>query len=76
MLSLENATPSQIFGIDNNPLAVFIAKINMLLKFSDMDFIPQIYCTDFLSFEENLCGDKGMSECLNKSFDYICTNPP
>lgn len=76
MLSLENAMPNQIFGIDNNPLAVFIAKINMLVKFSDMDFIPQIYCVDFLDFEENLCSDKGGSECLNKSFDYICTNPP
>lgn len=75
MLSLDNAMPNQIFGIDNNPLAVFIAKINMLLKFSDMDFIPQIYCADFLDFEESLC-DKGVSECLNKRFDYICTNPP
>ena len=74
MLSLDNANPNQIFGIDNNPLAVFIAKINMLLKFSDMDFIPQIYCADFLDFGESLCGDKGVSECL--SFDYICTNPP
>lgn len=74
MLSLDNAMPNQIFGIDNNPLAVFIAKINMLLKFSDMDFIPQIYCADFLDFGESLCGDKGVSECL--SFDYICTNPP
>lgn len=76
ILSLENAMPNQIFGIDNNPLAVFIAKINMLIKFSDIDFIPQIYCADFLDFEENLCSDKGVSECLNKSFDYICTNPP
>lgn len=76
MLSLDNAMPNQIFGIDNNPLAVFIAKINMLIKFSDMDFIPQVYCADFLDFEENLCGNKSVSECLNKSFDYICTNPP
>ena len=82
ILSLENAMPSQIFGIDNNPLAVFIAKINMLIKFSDMDFMPQIYCADFLDIEENLT--KGLAEgvgnsareCLNKSFDYICTNPP
>ena len=74
MLSLDNAMPNQIFGIDNNPLAVFIAKINMLVKFSDMDFIPQIYCADFLDFGESLCGNKGVSECL--SFDYICTNPP
>ena len=74
MLSLDNANPNQIFGIDNNPLAVFIAKINMLLKFSDMDFFPQIYCADFLDCKENLF--QSTNNILNKEFDYICTNPP
>lgn len=74
MLSLDNAMPNQIFGIDNNPLAVFIAKINMLVKFSDMDFIPQIYCADFLDCKENLF--QSTNNILNKEFDYICTNPP
>ncbi len=74
ILSLKNAKPHQIFGIDNNPLAVFIAKVNMLLKFSDMDFLPQIYCVDFLDCEENL--SKSANNILNKEFDYICTNPP
>lgn len=73
ILSLKNAKPHQIFGIDNNPLAVFIAKVNMLLKFSDMDFLPQIYCADFLDCE-NL--SKSANNILSKRVDYICTNPP
>lgn len=67
ILSLKNAKPSQIFGIDNNPLAVFMAKINMLIKFSNVEFIPQIYCIDYLA---------NSIKNLNKPFDYIITNPP
>ena len=68
LLGLQNANPSQIYGIDNDYIAVFIAKINLLLKFKDDEFIPQIYCADFLNENE-------MKNLPNK-FDYIITNPP
>lgn len=61
-----NAAPTQLFGVDNDYIAVFICKINLLLKYPNKSFIPQIYCADFLqdSFE------------IDKKFDYIVTNPP
>ena len=52
-----NANPNQLFGIDNDYIAVFICKINLLLKYKDVVFTPQIYCGDFLQdnlFTENL----------------------
>lgn len=61
-----NAIPTQLFGIDNDHIAVFICKINLLLKYPHNSFVPQIYCADFLqeSFD------------FDQKFDYIVTNPP
>ena len=66
LLTVRAENPNQIYGIDNDKIAVLIAKINLLLKYSSVEFVPQIYCADFLS-DLNLCG---------KKFDYIATNPP
>ena len=63
ILALEGAKPSQIFACDNDPIAVMIAKINLLLKFPDEEFEPQIYCCDFLKVS-------------NRTYDYIISNPP
>lgn len=79
-MSLKNANPSQIFGIDNDHIAVFIAKINLLVKFSDLEFNPQIYCVDYLesSGVDSLFGSEiqSIDTIQNMHFDYICTNPP
>lgn len=48
MIALENVRPEQIFGCDNDPIAVMLAKFNLLLKFPDEDFEPQIFCCDYL----------------------------
>ena len=63
ILALEGVKPSQIFGCDNDPIAVMIAKINLLLKFPNEEFEPQIYCCDFLKVS-------------NRTYDYIISNPP
>ena len=69
-MNLQNAKAEQIFGIDNDPIAVFIAKINLLLKFPNDEFEPQIYCCDYLNLPTNL------NEICKNKFDYIITNPP
>lgn len=89
LLSLKTAKPHQIFGIDNDPLAVFIAKINLLLKFSDIEFSPQVYCADYLDLNEGQSSTQSLfanaiQSAQNQStnnisqtpFDYIITNPP
>ena len=65
LISIPAKNPEQIFGIDNDKIAVMIAKVNLLIKYKNFEFIPQIYCTDFLQ-ENN----------FDKKFDYIATNPP
>ena len=65
--------PENIYGIDIDAIAVNIAKINLIMKFPDMDFYPNIFCADFLfDIDQNFLYDK-----LNLTeFDCIATNPP
>ena len=72
LITVNVSEPNQIFGVDNDKVAVLISKINMLLKYSDMEFIPQIYCFDFL-IDNSVIAQHPVFE---KKFDYIATNPP
>lgn len=65
-----NANPTQIFGFDNDEIAVFICKINLLLKYKKYSFTPQIYCLNFIDNNQSFISN------LNIKFDYIITNPP
>ena len=67
-LKLEHARMEQLFGIDNDPLAVMIAKANLIVKFNESAVYPQIYQMDFLLHAASALGDL--------KFDYIVTNPP
>jgi predicted RNA methylase len=59
--------PSNIYGIDFDNIAVMIARINILIKFKNIDFVPNIVCKNTLLDID----DKNM-----KDFDIIATNPP
>ena len=59
--------PNYIYGVDSDEIACFIAKINLIIKYRDFEFKPNIYNTDFLLN----CGD-----LENARFDVIATNPP
>lgn len=72
LLSVVVSNPNQIFGIDNDRIAVLISKINLLLKYKDFDFSPQVYCFDFLMGHSIT----QQSFVFEKKFDYIATNPP
>lgn len=65
-----NADPNQIFGFDNDEIAVFICKINLLLNYKTYVFKPHIYCLDFIG------GNNAFLSHLKLKFDYIITNPP
>ena len=68
LLAVDAATPHQLFGVDNDCIAVLIAKINLLLKYKEIEFIPQIYCLNYLTCQQ--------SPLFGARFDYIATNPP
>lgn len=72
LLALDASDPRQLFGIDKDENAVFIAKINLFLKYKNLDFSPQIFCLDYLS-EQDLFNNNAI---LTQKFDYIATNPP
>ena len=66
--------PENLYGIDIDPVAVNVAKINLILKFSHIDFYPNIYCMDSLmDLDESLLFRGGK---VFPRFDIIATNPP
>lgn len=59
--------PNNIYGCDIDDIACFIAKINLIVKFKDIEFYPNIYNINFLS-------DNSIFKDIK--FDIIATNPP
>ena len=72
LLSLNCNDPNLIYGIDNDAVAVMIAKINLLCKYSNIQFIPHVYCLNYLEANSLLV----CNPVLDELFDYIYTNPP
>ena len=72
LLYVQTHTPECLYGFDINPIAVMIAGTNLLVKYSEYDFVPHVYCLDFLK--------KDMFDSERKDipfkFDNIYTNPP
>ena len=68
LLKVQHAQMEQLYGIDNDPLAVMIAKANLMVKYNESTVYPQIYQMDFLLHAASALGDL--------RFDYIVTNPP
>jgi len=61
-----DANANQIYGVDNDPIAVMIAKFNYFIKFPDAEY-PKIFHDDFLVWYLNN---------INLDFDYVMGNPP
>ncbi len=61
--------PQNIYGVDNDELAVFIAKVNLLAAFPEVVFTPQIYCADYRRYDK-------LPRALQQKFQLIVTNPP
>lgn len=66
--------PLNIYGIDCDKIAVRIARLNLLIKFKNQNFTPNIFCKNtLLDFNDLFKGR--YSKSLN-NFDIIATNPP
>ena len=72
LLSVQTNTPECLYGFDINPIAVMIAGTNLLAKYSEHNFIPNVFCSDFL--KNDLFDIKRQS--IPVKFDNIYTNPP
>ena len=63
LMCIKGVSPCNLYGFDIDPIAVMIAKFNLIAKYPHMDFIPKIFCCDF--------------NTANKTkYDYVITNPP
>ena len=66
LINIPSTDPLNIYGADKDPIAVKLARINLMLKYKTIDFSPNIFCFDTLTtkqFKDNF-------------FDLIISNPP
>jgi predicted RNA methylase len=66
LLNIPNIKPEQIYAVDNDPVAVMIAKFNYFLRFPNAKVV-NIFTDDFLS---------PSNTHLDVKFDFVVTNPP
>jgi len=67
--------PKNIYGIDIDEIAVRIARINLLVKYKDKNFAPNIVCKNTL-FEIGNYDLFSLNDENIRDFDVIATNPP
>jgi len=65
LMGVKTTRPEQLVGYDINPVAVMMARTNLLAKYADTVFDPQVFCKDFLADND-----------AKTMFDHIYTNPP
>jgi len=67
--------PKNIYGIDIDEIAVRIARLNILIKYKNKDFAPNIVCKNTLleigNYDLFSLNDENI-----RDFDVIATNPP
>ncbi|EKD83212.1 MAG: DNA binding protein, partial [uncultured bacterium] len=66
--------PNRLYGLDSDRRAVRIARINLLLAFPEITFMPQVYHADTL-LQKSDSEPFDMTN-LKKRFTLIATNPP
>ncbi|MDD5134908.1 MAG: N-6 DNA methylase, partial [Phycisphaerae bacterium] len=67
--------PSNIYGIDIDKIAVRIARLNILIKYKNKDFAPNIVCKNAL-FDVGNYDLFSLNDDNIKNFDIVATNPP
>ncbi|MDR2547211.1 MAG: N-6 DNA methylase [Lachnospiraceae bacterium] len=75
LLNAQGATPTQLYGVDCDPIAVMLCKANLIMRYQEIEFTPQVYLTDYLT-EPGFFDAVDELEIKSRKFDYIATNPP
>lgn len=60
--------PENLWGVDIDRIAIMIAKVNLFIKYKDIDFTPNLFVLDFLEDDKHII--------WQEKFDFIITNPP
>lgn len=72
LLSVNTNTPESLYGFDIDSVAVMMAGTNLLVKYRYHEFVPHVYCLDFLQKDLYASNDA----LIPTKFDNIYTNPP
>jgi len=75
LINLSDVHPSRLFGVDCDPIAVMLCKANLIIRFRDIEFTPQVFCFDFLG-DSSVFDSQEIMDLRNRTFDYVFTNPP
>jgi len=67
--------PKNIYGVDIDEIAVRIARLNILIKYKEQNFAPNIVCKNTL-FEIGNYDLFSLNDENIRDFDVIATNPP
>jgi len=67
--------PKNIYGVDVDEIAVRIARLNILIKYKNQNFAPNIVCKNTL-FEIGNYDLFSLNDENIRDFDVIATNPP
>ena len=72
LMGISTNNPSNLYGFDINPIAVMIASANLIIKYSEIVFTPNVFCIDYLG-KDLLTNSRAD---IPFKFDNIYTNPP
>lgn len=67
--------PLNIYGVDVDKMAVRIARLNILIKYKDRNFTPNVICRNTL-FDIGNYDLFSLNDENIRDFDVIATNPP
>lgn len=73
LINIPSSDPLNIWGADLDEMAVKIARLNLMIKYKNINFEPNIFHTDSLLIEWWLFGQSLLQEDF---FDIVSTNPP
>jgi len=73
LINIPSSNPLNIWGADLDEMAVKIARLNLMIKYKNINFEPNIFHTDSLLIEWWLFGQSLLQEDF---FDIVWTNPP
>lgn len=72
LMGVYTNNPSNLYGFDINSIAVMIASANLIIKYSEIEFTPNVFCIDYLGKDLFI----NSRADIPFKFDNIYTNPP
>lgn len=73
LINIPSSNPLNIWGVDLDVIAVRIARVNLMIKYKNVNFQPNVFHKDSLLIENETFNVDFLKE---NYFDIVATNPP